>query len=432
MPQTTHQVVIEQSEKNGIFIYGLVGTGDIRQSLTIPPDADLPVISGSFMKNRKHLHPATLHYVERLIMIRSISSPTKPYSYSPVSNEVLTIAKVMSLQNVSPRRLSPWKRHFALAFLAVFLFSACNDEEPGLVYESQINRWQSISERHGLSSNYVNTIFEDSKGNIWVGTDWGLSVLSGKEFVNYSVADGLLDNNVFAISEDKDGRIWAGTDRGINILVDDRWLYFGFFYGVPVYGLVNLKKDIGMLVGTGGFGVYRYNYDDEEFGLYSYVEGCNGCNSINSIFQAKDETVWIGSFAGARKIRGTFITQFDETDGLSGRIATTIAEDSWGNIWVGTFEGKTISKISGNTITQVTFNNGANRNFIFGILEDNKGNLWVGTVDNGLFHYDGAIMKAVEDGPTEKTITAMMKDSHGNLWIGTSEAGIALYITNPH
>src|SRR5690606_28472331 len=133
------------------------------------------------------------------------------------------------------------------------------------------------------------------------------------------------------------------------------------------------------------------------------------------------ESVWVASFGGARRIRGTFVTQFDERNGLPDNVTTTIAEDSWGNIWIGTFEGKTISRIEGNNVSQVSFNNGADQNFIFGILEDNSGGLWVGTVANGLFHYDGAIMRLVPDGPPDNTITALYKDRDGNIWIGTSE-----------
>ena len=134
---------------------------------------------------------------------------------------------------------------------------------------------------------------------------------------------------------------------------------------------------------------------------------------------------------GALKLRGNFITQFDEADGLSGSIVTSIAEDSWGYIWLGTVEGKTISRVSGNTVSQVSFNNGADQNFIFGIQEDNKGNLWVGTVGNGLFYYDGALMTQIYKGPPDNTITTLRKDSDGNLWMGTSEEGVAIYITHP-
>jgi ligand-binding sensor domain-containing protein len=319
--------------------------------------------------------------------------------------------------------------------LPVLLFvvlsvGSCNQEE-AVVYESQINHWQHLSENKGLASNYVNTIFEDRDGNFWIGTNRGVSRFDGTSIENYSMADGLVDNNVYAISQDMNGDIWLGTARGVNIYYQDSWKYFSYFYGAAVYALQEMKNEEGMLIGTGGYGIYRYDYPSKAFGRFDFIEGCHGCNSINSLFQASDQSVWVATFEGARKIRGNFITKFDITDGLAGNIATTITEDSWGNIWVGTYEGKTISKIAGNTISQVSFNNGSDQNFIFGIQEDNKGNLWVGTVGNGLFHYDGAIMKQVNEAQVDASITSLLKDSRGNLWVGTTEGGVAIYITNP-
>lgn len=316
------------------------------------------------------------------------------------------------------------------ALLLIFSLS-CNEIEPDLLHENQVNRWRFVTERNGLGADYVNTVFEDSRGGMWVGTMGGVSFITAEGVMSYSVADGLLDNAVFAISEDREGNIWVGTRRGVNIFSDGDWFYFGFFYGAPVFALLHLRDDQGMLVGTGGYGIFRYNYETPGFSLFSAIDKCEACNSINAMIQSREGALWVATYDGARRLRGNFVTQFDETDGLAGTIATTIAEDSWGNIWVGTVEGRTISKIYGNSVSQVSFHNGAEQNFIFGIQEDDDGNLWVGTVDNGLFHFDGAIMRRVENGPTGNTITALFKDSMGNIWVGTSDQGLAIYMTNP-
>jgi len=316
-------------------------------------------------------------------------------------------------------------------FGLMLFFAACNEEEPDLVYGSQLNQWQFISYEHGLSSNLINEIFEDSQGRMWFGTDRGISLLSDNRLTTFSRANGLLDDNVFAISEDRDGNIWVGTARGVNVYVEEKWKYISFLYRVPVFDITPLAGDEGMLVGTGRFGVYRFDYASNQFSLFNFIEGCEPCNRINSLFQAKDGAVWIASSEGARRIRDSFVTKFDTDDGLAGKIATTIAEDSWGNIWIGSFEGRTISKVTGNLVSQVSFNNGAEQNFIFGIQEDNSSNLWVGTVGNGLFHYDGAIMKPVTGGPDDNVITVLFKDRKGNLWIGTSSAGVGQYRVNP-
>ena len=319
----------------------------------------------------------------------------------------------------------------ACSFMMFGILISCNEQEDGLVRASDVNKWQSYTESHGLVSDYINTIFEDSKGNVWIGTDRGISVYTDNNFENYTMADGLVSNNVFAIAEDHEGNVWAGSQNGLNIFSEGKWYYFDYFYGAGIYALVALAEEQGVLIGTRGYGIYRYDFVKRNFFEYSIIEDCQDCNAINTLFQAQDQSLWISSFKGARRVNGTAVTTIDAQDGLPGNIATSIAEDSWGNIWIGTFEGKTITKVSGNLVSQVSFNNGAERNFIFGIQEDDEGNLWVGTVDNGLFRYDGAIMKPASDLPSDMTVTALIKDSHGNLWVGTSGDGIAHYITNP-
>ena len=322
-------------------------------------------------------------------------------------------------------------RPMMISGFLMFLLAGCNEEEPGLVHQVQLNNWYYVTEEHGLVSNHINTIFEDSKGNFWFGTNSGLSFLSDHKITTFTRANGLLDNNVFAVSEDKNGAIWVGTARGVNILVDGEWHYFSFFYQAPVFDIMALTGEKGMLVGTGGYGVYKFDYATRKFSVFNFINDCVQCNTINSLFQSKDESVWIASSEGVRRVRGSFVTNFDTDDGLPGTVATTITEDSWGNIWVGSVEGRTISRIKGNAVSQVSFNNGEQQNFIFGIQEDNAGKLWVGTVGNGLFLYDGAIMKQVDGGPRDNRITALLKDSLGNIWVGTTNAGVGQYLTNP-
>lgn len=323
------------------------------------------------------------------------------------------------------------RRHAGTLLFLLFALVSCNDEDENVVNPSQIHQWRYFTKEDGLVSNFINTIFEDSKGNFWVGTNEGISVYNETGFTTYTTSDGLLDNIIFAFSEDKDGNIWAGTRRGLNILLNNQWHYFTYFQGARVFSLLQLKDEKGILVGTGGYGIYQYTYEEDGFDLFDYVNNCPSCNTINSLFEASDGSLWVATFHGARRIKGNSKTTFERVDGLAGNIATTIAEDSWGNIWIGTVEGRGISKITGQTISQVSFNNGALQNFIFGIQEDNEGGLWVGTVDNGLYHYDGAIMKQIYSGPPGHTITVLLKDSRGNLWIGTSEHGLAQYVTNP-
>lgn len=64
---------------------------------------------------------------------------------------------------------------------------------------------------------YVNTIYEDRQGQIWVGTAQGAGRLNQAtgQFTVLTEEDGLPNNYVFSIVEDIPGRFWLTTNRGL-------------------------------------------------------------------------------------------------------------------------------------------------------------------------------------------------------------------------
>ena len=80
----------------------------------------------------------------------------------------------------------------------------------------------NVNDSTSLSSKQLFDVFEDSKGNIWVGADDGLNVLkkSGNRFKCYRTEDGLPDNGIRSILEDKHGNLWLGTYKGLSKFLD--------------------------------------------------------------------------------------------------------------------------------------------------------------------------------------------------------------------
>lgn len=68
-----------------------------------------------------------------------------------------------------------------------------------------------------LSSNAINGIFEDSKGQIWVTTENGLNLLRSPEqpFIQYTTEDGFPSNVFYTILEDDKKAIWMTTANGL-------------------------------------------------------------------------------------------------------------------------------------------------------------------------------------------------------------------------
>ncbi|HET8828348.1 MAG TPA: two-component regulator propeller domain-containing protein, partial [Pelobium sp.] len=82
-------------------------------------------------------------------------------------------------------------------------------------------KFKHISIDDGLSQNTVNSIAQDKKGIIWVGTLSGLNKFNGYNFTvfthNERDSTTISHNRVNVVFIDKDGKLWVGTDDGLNL-----------------------------------------------------------------------------------------------------------------------------------------------------------------------------------------------------------------------
>lgn len=88
-----------------------------------------------------------------------------------------------------------------------------------------------LTEENGLCHNFITCIYEDSKGNLWFGSDTGdlgkeegglcrydpsASLRAGgKSFTHFTSKDGLRNTKVWSVVEDNEGSIWVCTKGGL-------------------------------------------------------------------------------------------------------------------------------------------------------------------------------------------------------------------------
>ncbi len=80
------------------------------------------------------------------------------------------------------------------------------------------NSIKVLNTKNGLSNNYVNAIYKDKQGKIYFCTDGGLTILNNGKLETITVKNGLSDNTILGILADDKGKIYLSTNRGINIL----------------------------------------------------------------------------------------------------------------------------------------------------------------------------------------------------------------------
>ena len=82
----------------------------------------------------------------------------------------------------------------------------------------RFNHYRHSESRNSLCSNYVNGLFEDKSGNLWISTTEGLSrfQVNANQFTTFTSRDGLPDNVIFGVLDDKQGNLWISTNKGLS------------------------------------------------------------------------------------------------------------------------------------------------------------------------------------------------------------------------
>ncbi|MBR5724137.1 MAG: response regulator [Bacteroidales bacterium] len=88
---------------------------------------------------------------------------------------------------------------------------------------NRIAHLQADDRRHGLTSDRITSFFEDSRHRIWITTEGGGICCSESEpnlsdltLRAITRADGMASNVTCAVAEDEDGLLWVSTTRGIS------------------------------------------------------------------------------------------------------------------------------------------------------------------------------------------------------------------------
>lgn len=154
-------------------------------------------------------------------------------------------------------------------FLLLILFAAYAP----LMLAGAIDDYHFInftSNNSNLSYNGVQTIFQDSRGYVWVGTYKGLNRWDGERFKSYSKAELHLESDfVSEIFEDSNGSVWIGTDRGICVYD----YYSDSFSSLESINssdikieekVFSIKEDSSknIWIGVRSQGLHRYNLDN--------------------------------------------------------------------------------------------------------------------------------------------------------------------------
>ncbi|WP_181308565.1 two-component regulator propeller domain-containing protein [Rufibacter sp. XAAS-G3-1] len=166
---------------------------------------------------------------------------------------------------------------------------------------------------NNLSSNLVRTLLKDARGNLWVGTQYGLNLLPAQElsadtpqFKRFFYDEELLTGeDVLTIFEDSQKRIWVGTSASGLSLYDPAAGTFKTHHLARMTGSASnlvhgiLEDQAQNLWISTNQGLLKYHPGKKTFKVYNEIDGVvsNEFNN-NSRLKARNGYMYFGSLAG--------------------------------------------------------------------------------------------------------------------------------------
>ena len=273
--------------------------------------------------------------------------------------------------------------------------------------------------REGMPHGYSSAIAQTSDGYLWSASQEGLSRFDGAGFTIYDhrKTEGIPANTFTALAVDTAGTLWIGTrDRGVLHLVDGQFRPVAWDPGPQEQQIRALAFDANgdLWIGMRDRGVVRLHAGERTDALTTR-DGLPS-DDIRSFLQARDGTLWIGTFKGLVQWKAGRIVR--GPDALDGASINAIAQDAHGDLWFATEKG--LAHLHSDRV-ELLDPAALPASHVERLLFDHDGNLWIGT-SAGLARRtpDGEIQRLPQ--PTAM-ILALFEDGEGNLWVG-SEKGL--------
>jgi signal transduction histidine kinase/ligand-binding sensor domain-containing protein/CheY-like chemotaxis protein len=278
-------------------------------------------------------------------------------------------------------------------------------------------QFTTYTTKDGLSGNFVYSLFADSRGALWIGTDHGLSCWKDHHFTT------ILSINLppeATIHEDQVGNLWVADNSSLYRIQNEKVVSFTTKEGLSNGSITAILDDIGNLwIGTEN-GLSRFQ--DGKFAIYGTRQGLSS-NSVASLSRTRKGDLWVGTRDDRLNLLrdGKFIP-FKVQDGVIKNIARSPYEDRDGNLWIAA-NGRGLYRFTDGTLSSFKQGDSLSDATVSAIFEDREGSLWVGTEDGELGRLkDGEFTSYTKrQGLSDNRINSVCEDLQGNLWVGSAD-----------
>jgi len=365
--------------------------------------------------------PTLLLSALALLSTSGLAHPPIPTAQPPISDTASTVAppraptpRLTRTQNRNPDSSTV---HCAAQDRAGDLWFGTVGEG---VYRYNGKDFTQFTIQNGLPSNIVWCALTDSDGQVWFGTNAGLCRWNGErmELVPLPPPPALTSAKTFnepvpgappevwSLFQDSRGTLWIGTNGGlffskrgtISHFLDDPAIANPSKLHLRMIAAMLEDREGNLWFASGmhpGFeGLCRFDGAT----LTQFIPGDQ--RWIRSLVEDHNGTLWMGTRSGGVwRYDGTALTPFTEKSLLG----SPLLVDHDGNIWFGGEEDNRginmsgVWRYDGKTFDNFQVESGIGGYGFWSITQDRSNTIWLGTRNNGLYRFDGKALISLSE-----------------------------------
>ena len=258
-----------------------------------------------------------------------------------------------------------------------------------------------FSEKDGLTSNTVLSIFEDREGDIWVATSAGLDRFRDYPVPTISNKQGLADAVSYAVLAASDGGIWVASLNGVTRFKDGQ----ATVYRKASRATQGLRSQIAQP----STNITARSISDS--GLLQ---------STGSLFEDREGKIWVTSREGVVRWDGNRFTRVPDVPGGS---VYGIVEDSRRAVWLNNEQHGLLRVPREGEVEAIPWSRLGHSDFGLSMAVDQEqGGLWLGFARGGIVDWkDGQVRAsyAAKDGLGNGAVRQLRFGTRGILWAAT-------------
>lgn len=205
----------------------------------------------------------------------------------------------------------------------------------GLTAESGLSATRTVRAitASGLPDDTVDSLFEDHRGRIWVGTVRGVAILESDRFISISsVSEGI----VYSIAGDSAANVWISHQNGLFHLlrasVVERIPWAALGRKDVATALVRDPVQDALWLGYFGGGI-AYFSDGQVRASYTAADGL-GTGYVSDFRFDHDGTLWVSTEGGLSRVKNNRVTTLNSKNGLPCDTVHWMMEDDAHSVWL--------------------------------------------------------------------------------------------------